>query len=191
MKPLHLAKARLRPGLDDAARQRLAAAMLTHVLETVAASTAEICGVVSADHDVLALAAEHGCETIAEPEPGGYNVAANRASVWAQRHDCDALLILPADLPLITPEDIRNLTRLAAARPQVVIIAPDAREEGTNALLLRPPGIISPSFGPDSFQSHCHLARQAGVPAVVYHSPDISRDIDYPADLIILEKEQP
>jgi 2-phospho-L-lactate guanylyltransferase len=192
MKPLHLAKARLRPGLDDAARQRLAAAMLTHVLTTVRASgAAEVCGVVSADPDVLALAAEHGCEAITEPEPGGYNAAASRASVWAQQRNCDALLILPADLPLLTPEDIHNLTRLADARPQVVIIAPDAREEGTNALLLRPPDIIPPSFGPDSFRRHYHLARQMGVSPVIYHSPDISNDIDHPTDLIILKKKLP
>ena len=183
MKPLHLAKARLRPGLDDAARQRLAAAMLTHVLETVAASTAEICGVVSADPDVLALAAEHGCEAITEPEPGGYNAAASRASIWAQRHDCDALLILPADLPLLTPEDIHNLTRLADARPQVVVIAPDAREEGTNALLLRPPDIIPPSFGLNSFHRHQQLVRTMGVDLIVHRSLTIAQDIDWIEDL--------
>jgi 2-phospho-L-lactate guanylyltransferase len=184
MKPFALAKARLRPGLDDAARQKLAADMLRHVLAAVADSrVAEACGVVSADPAALAIAKGYGFEAIHEEEPLGYNAAAARASVWAQRYGCDALLILPADLPLITPEDIHNLTRLADARPQVVIIAPDAREEGTNALLLRPPDIIPPSFGLNSFHRHQQLVRTVGVDLIVHRSLTIAQDIDWIEDL--------
>jgi len=184
MKPFALAKARLRPGLGDAARQKLAADMLRHVLAAVAASrVAEACGVVSADPAALALAAEHGFETIYEEEPRGYNAAAARASAWAQARRCDALLILPADLPLLTPTDIRGIANLASIYNKVVIIAPDATQTGTNALLLRPPGAIASAFGENSFQHHCAAASAAGLSCHSYHAHSLAHDIDWPSDI--------
>ena len=184
MKPLARAKARLRPGLGDAARQELTAHMLKHVLAAIAASrVAEACGVVSADPAALALAVEMGCEAIREPEPAGYNAAAARASAWAQARRCDALLILPADLPFLTPDDLRILARLAEPHPRAIVIAPDRNYTGTNALLLRPPHIIPTHFGPDSFLRHCELARLTGVQLILYHSSTLARDIDWPEDL--------
>ena len=184
MKPLALAKARLRPGLDDAARQALAANMLQHVLAAVAASrVVEAGGVVSSDPAALARAAEYGFEAIVEKEPTGYNQAAARASAWAQARRCNALLILPADLPYLSPSDIRGMAHLASVYETVVIVAPDVAQTGTNALLLRPPGVISTSFGPHSFSHHCRAARAAGVPCLSYHSYSLARDIDWPSDL--------
>ncbi len=183
MKPLARAKARLRPSLDDAPRQKLAADMLRHVLTAVATScVAETCGVVSADPAALALAAELGCEAIVESAPAGYNQAAIRASSWAQARRCDALLILPADLPLLTPGDIRAMARLAESHRKTMVIAPDAREAGTNALLLRPPHILNPAFGPGSFSRHLRLARIARISTLIYHSATIAQDIDRPED---------
>ena len=191
MKPLARAKARLRPGLGDAARQALAADMLKHVLAAVAASrVAEACGVVSADPAALALAREAGCEAIVEPEPAGYNAAAARASAWAQARRCDALLILPGDLPLLTPDDIRLLARLAEPHARILVIAPDATRAGTNALLLRPPDLIPAAFGPDSFHRHLQAARQAGVEPIIHLAPTLARDIDWPSDLQHLPSPQ-
>ena len=192
MKPLALAKARLRPGLGDAARQKLAADMLRHVLAAVAASrVAEARGVISADPAALALATEHGFEAISEPEPQGYNVAAARARAWAQARRCDALLILPSDLPFLTAADVQLMAFVARTETSIVVISPDARAEGTNALLLRPPEAIPFHFGPDSFRQHLHLAQLASIPAVIYHSPGLARDIDHPHDLGILDRKYP
>jgi 2-phospho-L-lactate guanylyltransferase len=184
MKPFALAKARLRPGLDDAARQKLAADMLRHVLATIAASrVAEACGVVSADPAALAIAAEYDFEAIDERGVSGYNEASGVAIAWAQARRAEALLLLPADLPFLTAEDIRNLVRLADDHYPVLVISPDRQRQGTNALLLRPPGIISPSFGEDSFLRHQRLARIAKIDHLVYLSPGIAQDIDWPEDL--------
>jgi len=184
MKPFSLAKQRLRPDLDAVTRQELATMMLAHVLAAVAASgVIAIRGIVSADPAVLGLAAQYGFEPIAEPEPRGYNAAAARARAWAQARGADALLILPADLPLLSPSDIFNLARLAAPHQRVLIIAPDAAESGTNALLLRPPQAMSCHFGPHSFEWHQRLAQKAGLPFFIYRSTTIARDIDWPEDL--------
>ena len=93
------------------------------------------------------------------------------------------LLILPADLPNLTVADIQALLELAGDRPHAIIIAPDATETGTNALLLRPPDLIQPSFGPDSYNRHCALARNAGVEPIIFRSPSLAYDIDLPSDL--------
>ena len=99
MKPLHLAKQRLRPAVTDAQRQALARDMLTHVLATVRQShIADLAAVVSPDPEVLALAAAYDFTPLSETAPG-YNAAALQGIDWAQRQQAASVLILPADLP--------------------------------------------------------------------------------------------
>lgn len=184
MKPLSLAKARLRPSLNDAARRELAVDMLQHVLTAVADCRAVAArGIVSADPAALALARDYDFDAIEEDAPKGYNQAASRAGVWAQTRSCDALLILPADLPFLTTADICHLARLAQLHDRAVVIAPDAAETGTNALLLRPPDIIQTAFGSDSFHRHKKIAQTAKGVTLVFYSSTIAQDIDWPEDL--------
>ncbi len=65
----------------------------------------------------------------------------------------------------------------------MAVIAPDRRREGTNALLLRPPGALAYHFGPDSFARHCQEARQRGLRLEVCERPGLALDIDLPEDL--------
>lgn len=191
MKPLAMAKQRLRPAVGDAARQRLAGAMLVHVLHIVQDSgVADVAGIVSDDPGVLALAAQYGFAAIADNPIAGYNAAVQRASTWAQAHDAHALLILPSDLPLLTTADIQTIVGLIDT-PKGIVIAPDASKTGTNALLLRPPHLIKPQFGPHSFQRHCQQAARLGCPPIIYHSPTLAHDIDSPSDLAFLRSRNP
>ncbi|MCS7040623.1 MAG: hypothetical protein NZP34_13535, partial [Caldilineales bacterium] len=67
MKPLTLAKQRLRPALDEAARVALARRMLEHVLATVQASgVADLALLISADAGVRDLAQAFGFRPLAE-----------------------------------------------------------------------------------------------------------------------------
>jgi len=183
MKPFHLAKQRLRPAVGDSERQQLARAMFLHVLNIIHNSgIADFIGVISSDASVLALAQTNGFENISDHSLG-YNEAIKRARSWAQMRGASALLILPADLPHLTTADIRTLKELAGKSPQTIVISPDATESGTNALLLRPPDLIQPSFGPDSFNRHCALVRAVGIEPAIYRSPSIACDIDLPSDL--------
>jgi 2-phospho-L-lactate guanylyltransferase len=71
-----------------------------------------------------------------------------------------------------------------------VVIAPDRREEGTNALLICPAGLIEYDFGPGSFKRHCERARQAGAKLEVVNLPSLSLDLDLPEDLeMVVEME--
>ena len=99
------------------------------------------------------------------------------------------VLVLPADLPLMTREDVLALVE-RATKPPVVVIAPDRREEGTNALLICPAGLIEYDFGPGSYKRHCERARKAGARLEVVNLPSLSLDLDLPEDLdMVIEHE--
>ena len=75
MKPLHLAKQRLRPAIPDETRIHLATAMLRHVLATVTASGVADQGIViSADWEILAVADDYDLDSLHEIDRG-YNCA--------------------------------------------------------------------------------------------------------------------
>ena len=92
-----------------------------------------------------------------------------------------AVLVLPADLPLLTSGDIMAMLDLAH-EPRCVVIAPDARGEGTNALMLRPPDALNFAFGPQSFYEHCAQAETSQLALHIYRSPTVALDLDTPAD---------
>ena len=91
-------------------------------------------------------------------------------------------MILPADLPLVTPEDLRGMIALGQDN-QTVVIATDQHDDGTNAMLIRPPGLIPYAYGPGSFHRHIELAQEAGATVKIFHSDRLALDIDVPADL--------
>lgn len=182
VKPFAQAKSRLAPVLSPADRARLSRAFLEHTLDAAqaASSVAQIV-LVSRDAEALALARERGLIALSE-EGRGLNRALAQATRWSARQGAGALLILPTDLPLLEPEDIEALWALALEEPTVVI-APSRRGGGTNALLVRPPGLLTYRFGPRSFGAHCLQARAEGVPLFVVRSPHLALDVDRPEDL--------
>jgi 2-phospho-L-lactate guanylyltransferase len=67
-----------------------------------------------------------------------------------------------------------------------VVIVADRHGQGTNALLLTPPGAMAPSFGPGSFARHAARARAAGATVRVAQAPSLELDVDTPGDLAAL-----
>ncbi len=180
VKPLDEGKSRLADTLTPHQRAELMRSMLQHVLDqaNAAASLHEIV-VISRDPQVWAIAHLAGAGVIHE-HGQELNQALEQARQQAIAHDADAILVLPADLPLLTVEDIHQLAIYAAQQPGVVI-AP-SRDGGTSALLLRPPAAIPFAFGPDSFARHCQAAQQAGLPCQVFASSTLAFDVDVRAD---------
>ena len=78
-----------------------------------------------------------------------------------------------------------------ATRPQCVVIAPDRREEGTNALLVRPPNAIAFAYGASSFDAHRRQAQERSIPIAVYRSPTLALDLDVPDDLAFYQEGAP
>jgi 2-phospho-L-lactate guanylyltransferase len=189
VKPIRYGKSRLANVLNGEERKDLNRELLIHTVDTlVALPEIEHVLVVSRDPEALALAREHGARTVLENGTPGLNLALARATIVAKTHITRGVLIVPADLPLITPEDIRTLLE-RAKDPPVVVIAPDRRREGTNALLICPTGLIEYRFGPGSFQRHCELAMKAGARLEICELPSLALDVDLPEDLDQLEDD--
>ena len=184
VKPLRRGKSRLAGTLSEDERTHLNQLLLEHTLKTLTnLREIEQILVVSRDPAALSLARDHGARTVRETSGSPQlNTALTRATVVAQVYATRGVLVLPADLPLMTPDDILSLIK-RATKPPVVVIAPDRREEGTNALLISPAGLIDYDFGPGSFKRHCERARQAGARLEVVSLPSLGLDLDLPEDL--------
>ena len=179
VKPLDEAKSRLDSVLSGKERHDLARTLLLHSLETLKACDAiDHILVVSADPEALVLADQHGIETLPETRTG-----LNQALVQARRHAMDhgaqTLLVLASDLPLVATTDI---DAIFAAGDASVVIAPDRRRQGTNALLLQPPDAIAFAFGEGSFERHVDLALAAGAIAFEMSLPGLAFDLDLSED---------
>ena len=55
-----------------------------------------------------------------------------------------------------------------------------ATDGGTNGLLLRPPTIIGPAYGPDSAKRHEDAARRSDARVIILRSPHWLLDLDTP-----------
>ncbi len=85
------------------------------------------------------------------------------------------------DTPLIEASDVDAMAA-AAPEPPAVVLAP-SECGGTNCMLLYPPDVIEPSYGPGSFRRHLELAKRAGARVAVYSSERTRLDVDEPEDL--------
>jgi 2-phospho-L-lactate guanylyltransferase len=143
---------------------------------------------VAADEDLRS--AGRGAPVSFVPDPGaGLNEALRAGRDAAVAAGATALLMLPADLPLL---DVAALDRLLDAadaalvagsgRPVVVIVPADARA-GTNGLLLTPPAVIEPHFGVASFEAHLRAASAADASVQIVDDPLLGFDLDTPDDL--------
>jgi 2-phospho-L-lactate guanylyltransferase len=139
--------------------------------------------VISRDNKVLSIAREYGARTVQESGTPELNSALMRATQVVGRWKGAAVFILPADLPLIAPEDISSMSEMSGRSPQSMVIATDKHEDGTNAMFIRPPGLIRYAYGEGSYTRHKQLAEEAGAEVRVYHSERLLLDIDVPADL--------
>ena len=190
VKPLHRAKSRLSAVLSRDERAALSRQMLVHTLEVLSRVTEiERTLVVSRDSQVLSLARKYNARTVTERGSPELNKALVRATLLARGHGVSSVLVLPADLPLLTANGIEELIALATD-PPVVVIAPDRHGIGTNALLLSPPGLIKYDFGPNSFDRHLTRAKHTGARIEICELPSLELDVDLPEDLEILKIEQ-
>ncbi len=181
VKDLGGTKSRLAPVLDPAARAGLTLYMMGRVVSRLREAGLDAVGVVSPDPIVLDEALRRGATPLVQ-KSRGLNPALEEGRLWATENGAAALLVLPADLPLIEAEDVRAVLDEAAGGTSVVI-APDGARSGTNALLLRPPDALPFLFGPDSFEAHLGAARDREAEARVCENQHLSFDLDTAGDL--------
>lgn len=183
VKSFSRAKQRLGEAIGGREREELAAAMVADVLEALAA-VHEIDDVVVVTAEPLAARAaeDAGAIVVDDPEEAGQSAAAARGVDIALVRGAGRVLLVPGDCPAIDPREVSALL----GRRGGVVIVPDRHGSGTNALLLEPPQVMPPSFGPGSFARHAALARAAGAEVKVAELPSLGLDVDTPADLAAL-----
>jgi 2-phospho-L-lactate guanylyltransferase len=174
------AKARLGAGLSDVARRSIVAALIEDAFELCRATPFLRWWVVSDDAQVRQRAGKLGLQTIADGGEG-LNEALGIAIEAVTLAGARSALILSADIPLASPEDLRDLIDTGAISD--VVVVPSERDGGTNALLLSPPDLMQPHFGPGSLSAHMGTAEGLGLRCSLLPLPRIGLDIDTGEDV--------
>jgi 2-phospho-L-lactate guanylyltransferase len=181
IKHLATSKRRLASVLTLGNRMRLTLDMLEDVLKAIRASTVKEAVVVGSDPRVRELAANAGF--LYKDEDGrGLNRAITGSIDWCMKRGAEAVLVLPGDIPLLSPVDINRIIKIAGDSEPTVVLSP-SENGGTNALFMRPPNLIPVSYGQGSFKKHINRIRARGVRPKVYYSPSVAFDIDSQKDL--------
>jgi len=175
-------KSRLDESLTPAAREDLARALCAHALDVLAACDVVDGVLVATDcADVERFAEARGAVALRDETVGSLARILDRALAHLAGR-ASAALVLMADLPLLTAADVHAL--VAALDRAPLVLAPDQRDRGTNALALRPPDRMPTCFGSEvSFSRHVARARELGIPTAVHRSEGVLFDLDSPADL--------
>jgi 2-phospho-L-lactate/phosphoenolpyruvate guanylyltransferase len=191
VKTLRRGKSRLAGVLTEDERKLLIQSLLSQTIKTLT-TIPEVSQtlVVSSDMAALAQARELGAKTVQEEGTPELNMALRRATVVAKVYATDGVLILPADLPLLSRQDIRTILAHGFP-PPVVVVVPDRHQDGTNALFVNPAGLINYSYGPGSFHRHCDNAKEAGARLEICPLTSVALDLDVPEDLELLRQVDP
>ena len=180
------AKQRLSAFLGSAQRQALAEAMFRDVLRQVLRARGILeTVVVTGDDKVAKIAGSLGAKVILESAETGETAAVDFARIRLKNAGCEAVLILPGDMPLIRSDDIEAvLAQVPDGQiTPFALLVPSHDRLGTNALLLAPPDIIRLRFGYDSFSYHISQVSTQGLPIRCFDNEHIALDIDESKDL--------
>jgi len=180
VKSFGAAKQRLADVLGGGARNALAQAMFSDVLTTLlrVPELDEIV-LVTADRTAESAATGKRVTVLHDSAQSGQSAAALIGIRHALASGYERVLLVPGDTPLLQPREVAALVDEARG----VVIVADRHGTGTNALVLSPPDLIEPSFGPDSFARHMGAAQAAQAPFRAEEVPSLALDVDTPADL--------
>jgi 2-phospho-L-lactate guanylyltransferase len=178
-------KQRLAAVLTPEQRSQLARAMFADVLRALAdVPSCPPVAVVTPDPAAIGMAEEFGFAKIYDGLHAGETEAIAAATEQAVARGAEFTLVIPADAPLVTPEEIKRI--LKAAPAQGTVLASAADRQGTNAIFRRPGNLFPARFGNHSFVPHLRAAIASRRPAVVLKLECLALDVDRPDDLFAL-----
>jgi len=173
-------KMRLSRRLNAVERTSLTISMLITVLTALRkAQSVESVTVVCADRRLRQLVEACHASFLWEGRQRGLNRALNFALKNMSRGF--PILIIHADLPFLTPEDVDCLAMKAQTYPLTLVPSKDAT--GTNAIVMQSPNLIKLAFGKESFGKHVMLAKKAKVRHESLRIYGIAFDVDEEQDL--------
>ncbi len=189
VKPLVQAKSRLAGVLSGPERARLMLALFRRTVDVlVAVEALSRVLVVSADPIIGKWARIGGADFLLESDAPGLNCSLGRAIRFTVNAGAEGVLIVPGDLPQLNGASVAALLA-AVGQPPAVGIVPDHHHTGTNGLLLIPPTVIQPAFGPDSLARHCAAAEAVKAQRILWEDSLWGQDVDFPEDLGLVEPD--
>ncbi len=193
LKILVNSKKRLEAFLNPSERRELVLALLKDVLRaaTGSQSTDKVL-LVTPDSLIIETTQKWGypkLEFLLEPEERGINQAVQFALEWCLSKSVSSILIIPADIPLITSKLVDKFLNLGMTQ-YPLIISPSIRKDGTNAFYQRPPNLIKVWYGPDSFQKNLKSISEQDIPYKIFEDPSFALDIDLKEDLRTLQESK-
>ena len=138
--------------------------------------------VVTSSREVAQIATALGASVITERDEKGETEAVAFGLAVIKAKGIQALLVIPADIPLLRAADLESLCEQQLRAPSVLLV-PSHDKMGTNALLLSPPDVLRLRFGYDSFSYHLSEVAAKGLPLRVVENERIALDVDEPRDL--------
>ena len=195
------AKQRLSGFLSAAQRETLARILYRQTLASLCqAEGIDRVVVVTSDSQAAAHANRCGALVFDEDRQVSHSVSADAACLRAIHLGATTVLLVPIDVPLVTPGDFSWLAAAARTGPEAepqtssqkapkegpkksLIVVPSADGTGTNALARTPPDVIESRFGPGSCRAHMDQACSKNVEAKVLRIPGLMFDIDTPEDV--------
>jgi 2-phospho-L-lactate guanylyltransferase len=189
IKDFSTAKSRLAPAVQPATRRALAKMTAARALDAAlaVAPTLAVCG----SAEAADLARAKGAALVVESEPSGQNPAARLGLDEVAQRGASAALVLSSDLPLVDGAGLRRLLARADETGSIVVAAPAAGRQGTNALFLRPPGDFDLHFGEASLPRFAQEARRRGRRFILHDDPGLALDLDEPSDLAAWRRLEP
>jgi 2-phospho-L-lactate guanylyltransferase len=187
VKGLSDANARLKSILSATERTRLAEALFLDLIVKLPRSRyIDDLLIVTSDESVARQARWFGHMVLVEDRDNGHSQAATAGARAAMEEGADRVAMLPVDCPML---DVAELDAHVGRSPRTALIVPDRHGTGTNALVLTPPDVFEPAFGPESCARHVSRARASGISFALEEVGSLSADLDDPADFTLLRDQ--
>ncbi|MEM3096740.1 MAG: 2-phospho-L-lactate guanylyltransferase [Nitrososphaerota archaeon] len=187
VKRLSRSKTRLGGRLEAVERASLSVSILTKVAR--ACRDAGLHPILlSPDKHVKALASLHGWGYFSDT---GHSL---RSSVSAAlnkivRSGASEVLVVHADLPFLSPDDLRQI--ISVSKGADIVLCPNLAVDGTNIVYVKKPKSFRPMYGRESFSRHLRYHLSCGLRVKTFISLGSALDIDTPKDLRLLSHLSP
>jgi 2-phospho-L-lactate guanylyltransferase len=179
-------KRRLRGFLSERQRAILTDLLLTRVLNEAEKSRAVEVVVVASEGGPIRKKMKRFQKVRVIEESihhGGVNKAMRDGiAVVAKRHPTASILLIPADLPLLSQQNLDRVSRLLEKFD--LVINPSSRSDGTSLLAFNPDkSRITLHYDDDSFRKHVQEATKLKLKSKIIKIVGFSQDLDSKADL--------
>ena len=184
VKGLSVANGRLDGTLSADERNRLAEALFLDLIVKLPRSRCiDDVLVVTADESIARQARWFGHKVLIQEADEGHSEAAAAGARAAMADGAQRVAMLPVDCPML---DTDELDARIGRSPRTALIVPDRHGTGTNGLVLAPPDVFLPAFGPDSCARHVSRARGSGISFALEEVESMGIDLDTAEDYILL-----